>query len=85
MKKLKLSPISIQSFVTSLSSEDKKKLKGGDTDPLNCYTIVTCPETVCAPTDETCNPICNTCTCYTCYPCTDTCECNTPQTYCPMC
>jgi hypothetical protein len=73
-KKMKLSPLKIQSFVTELDRENKKKIKGG-----TVYTILTCGN---CPTNDTC--ICSdTCPigCGTIEPC-DT---DTNQTVCSPC
>jgi hypothetical protein len=89
-KKMSLSPIKVQSFVTTLDDKQKNKVKGGAT--YDC-TPDSCPGGTCPPTwnascegtcdtcasDCTCFNTCdNTCTCGTlCFTC-DTCSCHCP-------
>lgn len=67
-KKLKLSDLKIQSFVTSLENGEKKKVKGGGTILLTncaedtCLECETTPSCVCD-TYFSCISDCGTCTC----------------------
>lgn len=64
-KKLKLSDLKVQSFVTSLENDEKNKVKGGLTSP-NCETDDTCTcNTYCGTCPTACGSMCNTCSCQT--------------------
>lgn len=76
-KKLKLSDLKVQSFVTSLENDEKKKVQGGATLPisncaedtcLECETNYSCD----CPTNYTCYTNCGTCG--SCAPCSGTCN-----------
>ncbi len=76
-KKLKLSNIKVQSFVTSLEDDAKKKVKGGEP-TLEPETYCTCG-TQCG---SMCNTVCNTCATHLGCGCTNTCG---SQTKCLAC
>jgi len=83
-KKLKLSNIKVQSFVTSLGDDAKNKVKGGAPTYEPDCTQVTCMDCT-----DTCESLCLT-QCATCYTCTcDTsCGCSNTcgsQTRCVAC
>ena len=93
--KLNLSPIKVESFVTSLDNDEKKRVNGGvhtrpveachpDTN-MGCTIDPQCPTISCHETCQTCE-LCPTATCETCDTCND-CSylCISVMTECPLC